>query len=116
MRGWRIPPALLEAYARAAREGLVLVSVNVGAEDADRTVYTVGGTGGNPTGLRIDAVIIDDPWGDEHTYEGEFHVVPPREAMSEMAKMIKFDEALPSAQSTVKNRGPQPRTKYPRRR
>jgi hypothetical protein len=120
--GWGIQKILAE-YEKALREGtahvrltpmhddILVTGVDVGSPGGDHTAYT-GMRGGN-----VEFVIIDDPYAEEHTYEGEFHVVSPREAMSEMAKLIKFEEALPRAKDvTVRNKGPQPRTKYPRRR
>jgi hypothetical protein len=116
--GWGFQ-RLMQAYEKALSEGQVMVRLTPVSEDnvAERLVV-MGVDDARVRGLHgIDVVIIDDPYAEEQrTYEGEYHEVSPREAMSQMAKLVKFDESLPAAQSTEKNRGPQPRTKYPRRR
>ena len=120
--GWGIQRILAE-YEKALQEGtahvrltpmhddILVMGVDVGSPGGDRTAFALRGKD------RVQVIILDDPHEEAHTYEGEFHVVSPREAMSEMAKMLKFEEALPHAKDvTVRNKGPQPRTKYPRRR
>jgi hypothetical protein len=99
--GWSFVDIMNAAYEKAAREGMVITGIDVGRPGGDHSAVTM--------------VIIDDPYMEAHTYEGEFQVVHPREAMSQMAKMIEH-EKLPAARSTEKNKGPQPRTRYPRRR
>jgi hypothetical protein len=118
--GWGFQ-RIMEAYAQAVKDGTVhvkttpmrhddpvIVGIDVGHPDGDRTAYAYRGTAG------IEVVIIDDPYQEAHTYEGEFHEVSPREAMSQMAKFV--EHKLPAARDTTPNRGPRPRTKYPRRR
>jgi hypothetical protein len=115
--GWGFQ-RLMEAYEQAVRDGQVMVRFTPMREDSvDERLVVMGVDDARVRGFPIDVVIIDDPYAEaQRTYEGEFHEVSPREAMSQMAKLVKFDEALPSAPSTEKNKGPQPRTKYPRRR
>lgn len=53
-------------------------------------------------------VIIDDP-----------HNAPVdelRKDFRKFAKMIEFREELPAARAPIEHKGPQPRTRYPRRR
>jgi hypothetical protein len=108
---------IMRAYEQAMREGLVLTrtthvhddsilitGVDVGAPDGDRTAVAAL-RGKN----RLEVIIIDDPYQEAHTYEGEFHEI------NEIAKALAH-EKLPAAQDTTPNRGPKPRTKYPRRR
>lgn len=120
--GWGFTQ-LMAAYEKALREGqvfvrstpmhddsIVVMGVDVGSPDGDKTAHACRGVNG------IDFVIIDDPYQEAHTYEGEFHVVPPREAMSTYVREIDEAKLIVPARNEVKNKGPQPRTKYPRRR
>lgn len=113
--GWGFQKIMAE-YAQALQEGrvharhtpmhddIVIMGVDVGSPDGDRTAVAAL-RGKN----RIEVIVIDDPYNEAHTFDGQFHEI------NEIAKHLKFDE-MPAAQCTVKNRGPQPRTKYPRRR
>jgi hypothetical protein len=125
--GWSFV-ALMAAYEKAMREGQVFVrqtpmreddlaeriivtGVDVGSPDGDHTTHAYRGVNG------IDFVIIDDPYAESRpVYEGEFHVVEPRMAMSTYVSEIEEAKLIAHAPSTEKNKGPQPRTKYPRRR
>lgn len=95
----------------------MIMGVDVGAPGGDYTGFAFRGTNSNAKSFRyVETIIVDDPYAEEQrTFEGEFHEVKPREAMSSVLKYIEH-EKLPAARSTEKNRGPQPRTKYPRRR
>lgn len=39
-----------------------------------------------------------------------------RKDFRKFAKMIEFREEMPAARKTIEHKGPQPRTRYPRRR
>lgn len=62
-------------------------------------------------------ISMDDPYAESRpVYEGEFHVVEPRKAMSTYVQEIQELKQAAQHEYTVRNKGPQPRTRFPRRR
>jgi hypothetical protein len=96
---------LLKELEKAVRDGKPMRILHLESPRRDRGEFVIMGVDTALTGKdRSTMVIIDDPYAEEaRTLEGEF-------------REICEAKLLAHAPSTEKNRGPQPRTKYPRRR